>query len=139
FHAMPARLIAQAILTVDTIGYSFDQSTEDPGNNSPYLLTFPEVAEDIMPGSTSSNGASLVAFTVGQTQTLHLNWTKNHPWGYEPNTYVYDSTLTHITLFIQDSATHYVYQAASIAEGHSFTTAIRNLTNSGSIVLYPNP
>jgi hypothetical protein len=43
-------------------------------------------------------------------------------------------------VFIQDPTTNYVYQSASVAEGHFTTSAIHNLTNNNSsFSIYPNP
>jgi hypothetical protein len=136
YHTMPAGLIAQAMLEVDTVKYKNDQSTEDPGNNSPYLLDFPQVAEEMMPGS---NGTSMPAFTsVGQTYTLNVSWKKNHPWGINRPTYPYDSTNCHILVFVQsNTATKYVYQSASAPT--TIVLGINELNSVSYFNLYPNP
>ena len=147
--------ILQAVLTVDTIKYSFDQSTEDPtgafqppiANGSvpdtlyPYLVNFPNVAEAVMP---DSSGTSLNPFTAGQTQTVSVSWVKDHPWGLSPKTYKYDSTGCHITVFVQTVCpppyytSSYVYQSAS-APVHVNETGIPEIANGFSFSLYPNP
>lgn len=148
--------ILMAVLTVDTIKYSFDQSTEDPpgsfqpplanGSNPdslyPYVVNFPNVAEALLP---DSNGTTLKPFLAGHTQTINLSWVKNHPWGFSPNTYPYDSTLgCHITLFVQTVCppphytSSYVYQSAS-APVANIVAGIKEVENNLAIYMYPNP
>jgi hypothetical protein len=136
YYPMPSGLVAQAMLTVDSLHYAYDQSTEDPGNGSPYLHYFPQVAEDMMP---NVNGTTLGAFALNQTQTINVTWTKDHPWGSSPKSAngKYDSTGTHITVFVQNNGTKYIYQSASIR----FTTllGISELSNVSYFGIYPNP
>jgi hypothetical protein len=136
FYPFSAGLVAQAVLTVDTLHYPYDQSIEDPGNSSPYLHYFPQVAEDMMP---NANGTGLGAFTVGQTRTINLSWTKIHPWGVAPKSAnrKYDSTGAHIVVFVQNNGTKYVYQAASMP----FTTVlgVPEISNVSYFEIYPNP
>lgn len=136
FYPFSSGLIAQAVLTVDTLKYAKDQSTEDPGNNSKYLLDFPNVAEDMMP---TSGGSTLGSFTVGQTQTINLSWTKDHPWGSSPNSSggKYDSTTASITVFVQNNGTKYIYQSAAAP----FTTllGVKEISNVSYFEIYPNP
>jgi hypothetical protein len=151
-------LIAQEVITVDTIKYDTDQSATFPkfsfappiGSATvpdslfPWVINFPNVAEEMMP---SSGGTSLAAFLPGGTQNLSFSWTKNHPWGYNPNAYKYDSLLPgeHITVFIQTPlpipsfgiAEHYVLQSAS--KPISVVTGIQELRDGIYVELYPNP
>ncbi|HTB07070.1 MAG TPA: T9SS type A sorting domain-containing protein [Bacteroidia bacterium] len=132
-HVMPAGLVAQAALTVDTITYAKSQTTE----TIPQTV-FPQVAEDMMP---SSSGTSLAAFTtVGATQTLTLSWTKNHPWGASPQTWTYDSNknAAHLTIFIQDNTSKYVYQSANTLFTN-VVTGINELSDVNYFNIYPNP
>ncbi|HEU4718074.1 MAG TPA: T9SS type A sorting domain-containing protein [Bacteroidia bacterium] len=153
---LPAGLTARAVLTVDTMKYHNDQSQEDPpsvfappiGTGSipdfyyPYTLNFPEVVEDIMPNAA---GTSLGAFTSGQTQVVNFSWTKDHPWASNGNTWLYDSTDVHITVFIQNDGDlqagwgalpGYIYQSASDA---IITTGIAENDPQEKISVYPNP
>lgn len=136
FYPFSSGLIAHAVLTVDTLKYAKDQSTEDPGNNSPYLLDFPNVAEDMMP---AYNGTTLSSFTVGQTQTITVGWKKNHPWGSSPKTAggQYDSTNVTITVFVQNNSTKYVYQSASAPFGT--VLGMKAASNVPYFEIYPNP
>jgi len=148
--------IAKAVLTVDTIKYSFDQSTEDPpGSFQPpianggtpdsmyqYVVNFPNVAEALMPDSA---GTTLSAFSTGQTQTINVSWVKNHPWGLSPNTYPYDSTLgCHIAVFVQTVCpppyytSSFIYQSAS-APVAGTGLGIREITSESDFSIYPNP
>lgn len=145
YGTFAAGLTAQAVLTVDTIKYAADQSTEDPPSSFPspnpdslyqYVVNFPNVAEDMMP---SSSGSSLAAFTPGQTQTLTLSWTKNHPWGSNPATYTYDSLFPgeHLTVFVQTAsgiaaagiAAKYIFQSASIPVDTGVEASITSTEN----------
>ncbi|MGP8216531.1 MAG: T9SS type A sorting domain-containing protein [Bacteroidia bacterium] len=141
--------VANVVLTVDTITYLADQSTEDPlssfapplgtGTNPdsyyPYVMEFPQAAEDMLP---SSSGTALTAFTPGQTQTINVNWTKNRPWGSSPKTYKYDSTGVHFTVFVANKSTKYVYQSLSVAP--TVFVGINELSNNaGSMQVFPNP
>jgi len=146
-----AGLAANAVLTVDTIKYDSNQSTEDPdisfappigtGSNPdsyhPFVLNFPEVVEELMTGKA---GQGLTAFSTGQTQTINVSWTKNHPWGILRDTWKYDSLFPgeHITVFIQDNSTKYVYQAATAPVTMS-ATGVENITNEATFTMYPNP
>jgi len=136
YYPLSSGLVAQGVLTVDTIHYAYDQSTEDPGNSSPFLHYFPQVAEDMMPGP---NGTTLGAFALNQTQTLNLSWVKNHAWGAQPHSAdgTYDSTGTHITIFVQDNTSKYVYQSASAP----FTTllGVPEISDISYLDIYPNP
>ena len=148
--------IAQAVLTVDTIKYSFDQSTEDPpGSFQPpmanggtpdslyqYVVNFPNVAEAVIP---DSSGTALNTFSVGQTQTINVSWVKNHPWGLSPKIYPYDSTLgCHITVFVQTVCpppyytSSYIYQSAS-APVAGTVTGIAEIASGSAFSIYPNP
>lgn len=152
-HAiMPAGLVAQTILTVDTLKYAIDQSSNDsistfappigttiggtPDNYYPLILNFPQVAEDMMP---TYQGKSLAAFTPGQTEIINVSWKKNHPWSSDKSKYAYDSTGVHLTVFIEDATTKYIYQATSL----SLVTAPLSLNqisnNIGNVRVYPNP
>lgn len=134
YQSFPAGLTLQAVLEVDTMKYSFDQSTEDPGNNSTYLLNFPEVAEEMIP---TSSGTALGAVTNGEVKNINLSWKKNRSWGYEPKTYKYDSTGVHMVLFIQDNSSKTVYQASYAAP---VILGVQNIDNSiTGFNLYPNP
>jgi len=136
YYPLSSGLIAQAVLTQDTMHYSYDQSTEDPSNGSIYLHYFPQVAEDMMPGPA---GTTLGAFALNQTRTLTLSWTKDHPWGAQPHSAhgAYDSSGSHITIFIQNNSTKYVYQSASAP----FTTllGVSEISNVSYLNIYPNP
>lgn len=160
YMSFPAGLVARAVITVDTIKYDSDQSSEDPqagfepplgtsvGGNPDslfqYVMHFPNVAEDIMPDDT---GTLLSAFTAGQTQTLHLSWVKDHPWGSSPDTNLYDSLFPgeHLTVYVQtltgDSAlglpVNYIYQSGSAP--FNAPTGIKDITEGISLKLYPNP
>jgi hypothetical protein len=138
--------VAQTLLTIDTIKYAADQSTEDPvsyfgpGSYYPsswlqYVLNFPQVVVDMLP---TSSGSALTAFTSGSSQTINVSWTKNRPWGSEPKTYLYDSVGSHMTVFIQDNTTKYIYQAAT-AVPTSFVGINELSNNAGSMDVYPNP
>lgn len=171
--AIPNHVIARVVLSVDTIKYASDQSTEDPkssfappigtGTNPdsyyPYVLNFPQVAEDMLPSAT---GTSLTPFTANQTQTINVTWKKNRPWGSSPKTNKYDSAFPgeHMVVFLQEdqaapftarntpvatypthgmtgALTTYVYQSASAAVTH--TTGIEELANGIYFNMYPNP
>ncbi|HXB12273.1 MAG TPA: T9SS type A sorting domain-containing protein [Bacteroidia bacterium] len=133
YGAMPTGLRAFAALTVDTITYMANQSTE-----SIPQFVFPQVVEDMMP---SSAGTALTAFTSGQTQPLNLTWVKNHPWGASPAVHLYDSTSTfHVTIWVQSNTSKYVYQSASYPRAAASTLGIveqSELLN--TIRVYPNP
>jgi hypothetical protein len=152
---LPATVV-QAVLTVDTMKYSFDQSTEDPlgafqppiANGSvpdslyPYVVNFPNVAEALLP---DSNGTTLNPFTAGHTQTINVSWVKNHSWGLSPNIHPYDSTGCHITVFVQTVCPYpyytssYIYQSAS-APVVGDETGIKEIEENGlAISMYPNP
>lgn len=161
YTPFPAGLIARAVLTVDTIKYDTNQSSEDPTyafkppigtfstNGDPdtlfqYLVNFPNVAEDIMPSDT---GAILNAFTTGQTQTLHLSWVKNHPWGLRPDSLHYDSLFPgeHLVVYVQTLTGNpalglqplYIYQSGSAP--FTAPASIETPSNSVLLNLYPNP
>jgi len=151
YGSFSAGLAANAILTVDTIKYDSNQSTEDPdvsfvhpigtGSNPdsyyPFVVDFPQVVEDMM---TGTSGQGLSAFTVGQTQTINVSWTKNHPWGAQNHTWKYDSLFPgeHITVFVQDNSTKYVYQVAS-APVKASITGVGSVIGDASFKMYPNP
>src|SRR6185312_3822306 len=146
-----AGLAANAVLTVDTIKYDSNQSTEDPdisfappigtGSNPdsyrPFVMNFPEVVEELMTGKA---GQGLSAFSTGQTQTINVSWTKNHAWGAQNHTWKYDSLFPgeHITVFIQDNSTKYIYQVAAVPVKTSIT-AVQDLANEADFTMYPNP
>ncbi len=133
---IPAGLKAYAALTVDTMLYAANQSTE----SIPQTL-FPEVAESMFPAA----GSTLAAFTTGSTQTVTGSWTKNHPWASDYRVWSYDSSINgKIVVWIEDDATKYVYQAGYAAVRTIDTTishvglAVVN-GNSGSMEVFPNP
>ena len=130
YEAMASGLIAQVALTVDTIKYTNNQSTE----TIPQYV-FPEVAEDMMPGPS---GTTLTSFTAGSVQTINVSWTKNHPWGASPKTWVYDSVGFHMVVFVQDNSTQYVYQSA-IAPNPMALGVASIQGDKGDIFVYPNP
>ncbi len=146
YSNISAGCVAQTLLTIDTIKYAADQSTEDPvsyfgaGGYYPsswlqYVLNFPQVVVDMLP---TSSGTTLTAFTPGSSQTINVSWTKNRPWGADPKTYLYDSVGSHMTVFIQDNTTQYIYQAAT-AVPTSFVGINELSNNAGSMDVYPNP
>ncbi len=131
-HVMPANLVCRAALTVDTITYAKNQSTESIAQT-----VFPQVAENMFPGPA---GTTLTAFsTVGSSQVVSLSWKKNHPWGDNNHTWTYDSTMnTHITVFVQDNnAPYYVYQSATVVP--TIILGIDELSNVSNFNMYPNP
>ncbi len=161
YTPFPSGLIARSVLTVDTIKYDTNQSSEDPTyafkppigtfsvNGDPdtlfqYLVNFPNVAEAIMPSDT---GAILNSFTAGQTQTLHLSWKKNHPWGLRPDSLHYDSLFPgeHLVVYVQTLTGNpalglqplYIYQSAS--EAFNAPTSIEKIPDGIMLNLYPNP
>jgi hypothetical protein len=160
FGYFAAGFQARAVLTVDTIKYDSDQSTETPisafappiGTGTygdslyPDVFNFPTVAEDMLP---SESGTTLGAFTPESTQTLSLSWTKDHPWGANPKVDKYDSLCpgVHLTVFIQTDAqfysqpAHYVFQSASdAAVNYVNTTGVNNVNEDiSNLKLYPNP
>jgi hypothetical protein len=164
YTPLPAGLKVRAVLTVDTIKYDTDQSSEDPtygfkppigtfaANGDPdtlyqYLLHFPNVAEDMMPSDT---GTILPAFvTSRQTQILHLHWIKDHPWGLKPDSLHYDSLFPgeHLTVYVQSPAaipalglsTNYIYQSATAPFINQTSLGIHPISNSVLLKLYPNP
>lgn len=131
FANFPSGLKAQAALTVDSVYYPLNQSSDDPDKSfappigssasgysytgapdryHPYLLKFDHVLEAMLP---SASGTSLGSFTSGQTQTLTLGWKKSHPWGEYPlgnkaslgDTTKYDSASTYqFVIFVQDNS-----------------------------------
>src|SRR5947207_7386765 len=110
FAAMTSGLICHVALTVDTIKYFNNQSTETIPQ-----YDFKQVAEDMMPTSSST---ALGAFTSGQTQNVNVSWTQNHPWGDQSTGFYYDSTVTncsvHLTAWVQNNATKYCFQSVSV-------------------------
>jgi Secretion system C-terminal sorting domain/CARDB len=134
---VPAGLTAYAALTIDTITYARNQSTE----SIPQTM-FPEVAENMFP---TSAGTTLSAFTSGSTQTLTGTWTKNHPWGSDYSVWSYDSSSKgKIVVWVEDGSNQYVYQAGyaavytiDTAHSHVGVNAVSN--NAGSMDVYPNP
>jgi hypothetical protein len=150
YAQLPSGLKAYVVLTVDTIKYQKDQSLEDPqagfeppigitpggdpDNIYSYTLDFPEVVETIMP---DGYGTKLGSFTPGRTQTLNLSWTKDRAWADSNKSWKYDSVGTHITVFIQDSVSKYVYQSAIAIP--TVITGIPELSNSNDFELFPNP
>jgi hypothetical protein len=98
FSTMKLRL--RSVLTVDTLKYNEDQSTEDPvsafqpplgttpatkggdaDSTFKYVLVYHSVAEDMLPDSL---GQQLQPFTVGTAQSFNFSWKKNHTWGFCP-------------------------------------------------------
>jgi len=133
YGALPSGLKAYAALTIDTIKYHANQSTESIPQYS-----FPEVAENMFP---NSGGTTLSAFTSGSTQTLNLTWVKNHPWGSDYAVWAYDSSITgKVVVWVEDDAKQYVYQSASAPVSTLFSSAVNNVTaEAGSFNVYPNP
>jgi hypothetical protein len=130
YGTLPAGLIARCALTVDTITYHKNQSTE----TIPQTV-FPQVAEEMLPGP---NGTALAAFSSGQSQTLNLSWTTNHCWGDSISKWPYDSTLsTHFVMWVQDNSSKFVYQ--SVTATTTVVAGIEELTNLENLVIYPNP
>ena len=129
FGTMASGLKAQVVLTVDTMTYALNQSTE----TIPQYV-FPQVAEDMMP---NSNGTTLTAFTPEQTQTVNVSWVKNHPWAANRSAYAYDSTTTHITVFIQNNSGKYIYQSATCVP--SILLGIKENSSLSYLDIYPNP
>lgn len=147
YGTFSAGLAAQAVLTVDTIKYKQDQSQEDPPSSFPntnpqsyfqYVVNFPEVVEEMMTGTT---GQSLAAFAPYQVQTINISWKKTHPWGTQRATWQYDSLFPgeHITVFVQDNNSHYVYQAATAPVVGGGATGVQEISNGVSFNMYPNP
>jgi len=150
FAQLPSGLKAYVVLTVDTIKYQNDQSLEDPqagfeppigvtnggdpDNIYSYTLDFPEVVEAIMP---DGYGTKLGSFTPGQTETLNYSWIKDHAWADSNKLWKYDSVGTHITVFIQDSVSKYVYQSAIAVP--TITTGMPEFSNNNDFELFPNP
>jgi hypothetical protein len=150
FQTFSRKLAVQAILTVDTIEYAENQSTEVPssvfappiGSGSypdsyyAFVTKFPQVVEQMMTGSSGK----LYSFAAEQTQTLNMSWKKNHPWGDDNKTWRYDSMFPgeHIVVFVQDNdSANYVYQAASEPVG--YVLGVNNINNGFTFNLYPNP
>jgi len=129
FGTIASGLKAQVVLTVDTMTYALNQSTE----TIPQYV-FPQVAEDMMP---NSNGTTLTAFTPEQTQTVNVSWVKNHPWAANRSAYAYDSTTTHITVFIQNNSGKYIYQSATCVP--SILLGIKENSSLSYLDIYPNP
>ncbi|HXC05343.1 MAG TPA: T9SS type A sorting domain-containing protein [Bacteroidia bacterium] len=129
YGPIPSGMVAQVVLTVDTITYHSNQSTE-----SIPQTVFPQVAEEMMPGP---NGTTLGAFTSGQIQTVNVQWAKNHPWGTDYAAWPYDSTKTHITVFIQNSSSKFVYQSAHVAP--TVIAGIEEYSTLEGLTIYPNP
>jgi len=130
FIDIPAGYVLHTVLTVDTITYEQNQSS---GSLPQYV--FHHVAEAMMPGV---NGSTLSAFTSGQTQTLNTSWTKDHPWAYPEPGFTYDSSGTHITVFMQNVATKEVVQSASVVPTAT-TVGIKDNSNSTFFNISPNP
>jgi len=129
---IPAGLIARVALTVDTIHYHGNQSTE-----SIPQFDFPQVAEDMLP---TSNGTALGAFTPNSTQNVNVSWTKNHPWGNLYATWPYDSTdHCHMVIWIQSNATKYVYQSASAQTVDALLGVNEQVSKGEYMEVYPNP
>ncbi|MBA3705185.1 MAG: T9SS type A sorting domain-containing protein [Bacteroidetes bacterium] len=129
YGAFTTGLVAHAALTVDKITYKKNQS-----NESVPQYVFKEAAEAMIPGP---NGTTLAAFTGGQTQTINVSWVKNHPWGNNMAVWVYDSTPVHITVWVQNKTTKYVYQSATTVP--SIFAGIEELSDNMAMGIYPNP
>jgi len=82
-------------------------------------------------------GTTLGSFTPGQTQTLNFSLIKNHAWADSNKSWKYDSVGTHITVFVQDSVSKYVYQSAIAVP--TIATGIPELSNANDFELFPNP
>lgn len=129
---LPAGLTAQTALTIDSITYQYDLSTEDPTNtfappigsgvnigegypDAPdfyyqYVMKYTHVAEEMFPNNTGV-GQSLGAFTAGQTQTISFGWKKNHPWSaldsrqaYRDSEYYDSSSTGQFVVFVQTNS-----------------------------------
>ncbi len=139
FGNFASGLVAQTVLTVDSLTYMANQSTE----TLPQYV-FPWVAEEMLP---NASGTTLSSFVAGGTQTVSLSWTPNHTWGIAPKTHVYDSTNCHFTIFIQDSTgnpamaipAQYVYQSVSALAVPSTLTGLTGIGGGVHFELYPNP
>lgn len=118
-----------AVLTVDTIKYAANQSTE-----SIPQYVFPEVAEAMLP---TSGGSTVGALISGQTKSLNLKWVKNHAWGASNKTWTYDSTAEHITAFVQNPSNQLVYQSISVPV--VVITGIDDESANSHVAVYPNP
>ena len=129
FDTFAAGLSCRVALTVDTITYANNQSTE----TIPQYV-FPQVAEDMLPNAT---GTALLAFTSLQTQNVNVSWTKNRAWGASLSTWHYDSTSVHLTAWVQDNTSKYIYQ--SITAPAVSITGIDEIANGISVGVYPNP
>ena len=150
YAQLPAGLKAYVVLTVDTMKYAQDQSLAEPqwyfeppigttiGGSPddlyPYALNYPQVVENIMP---DGYGTKLGSFIPGQTQTLNLSWTKNRAWADSNKLWVYDSVGTHVTVFIQDTVSHYVYQSAVAVP--VVITGMEEISSATNFELFPNP
>jgi len=133
FGDIPAGLKAYAALTIDTITYAANQSTE----TIPQTV-FPEVAENMFP----AGGTTLGAFTDGSTQTVTGTWAKNHPWGSDRSVWTYDSTCSGaIVVWVENDAETYVYQAgfAAVQTGKCTEGVTAVTSSNGSMDIYPNP
>ncbi len=135
FTNLPAGLKARAVLTVDKLTYTNNQSTE-----SIPQYDFPEVAESMF--GSGPNGTTLGAFAAESTQTFSSTWVKNHRWAAVSSaTWDYDSTSTgKIVVWVEDDAAKVVYQAAYATVSTAGPLGVNAVTtNNGSMDVYPNP
>jgi len=134
FGNLPAGLKARAVLAIDQLTYTNNQSTESIAQ-----YNFPEVAETMF--GSGANGTALAAFTPGTTQTFSSTWVKNHAWAKVTSaTWNYDSTATgKIIVWVENDATKTVYQAASAVVAVSALGVNAVSLDKGSMDVYPNP
>ena len=135
FGAIPAGLKARAVLAVDNLTYTLNQSTE-----SIPQYVFPEVAENMFP---NPSGTALGAFTTGSTQTFTGTWVKNHAWGSARATWKYDSSaIGKLVVWVEDDSRNYVWQAGftDVNVIHPTVTGVNAVVGiAGRMDLYPNP
>jgi len=169
----PAGLTAQIVLTIDSLTYKYDLSMEDPrpsfqppiGSSSggsiqggapdflyPYTLKYTHVAEEMLP---SASGTALAAFTAGQSQTISLQWKRNHPWGsydkpvLQRDSDFYDSSATgQFVVFVQsdNGISTMGIPAGSILQsnkagfsGMKKAAGVEEISNGVPFKMYPNP
>jgi hypothetical protein len=126
FTAMPALKFFVAL--TDSLHYASNQSSE-----SIPQYDFPEAMEQMLP---TVAGTSLTAFAAEGIQTVTTNWTQNHPLA--TNSLPYDSGQWRVVVWVQNTATKYVYQAAQIIP--TLMLGIDEISNVvGSFSVYPNP
>jgi|GEM_PF-703174 len=158
YGTFPAGIKAQVALTVDSITYAQDYSSDDPKSTfAPpigttvggtadsyyqYVLKFPSVVTEMLP---NANGTNLGAFTPNSTQTISGHWKKNH--AFSVKAYPFDSSSTvHLTIFLQTNGgipansipAKYVFQSAS-KQATATLLGVPEVTNNNFFEMYPNP